>query len=111
MMMAIKAYSSVLGDWSEYYMTVSVLLFAFATIVCWAHYGKESVIYLKKKKPPIRLYILAYALFVFIGAISAPDWTWLAADLALGIMTVINLAVIIPQSTEIKKETDAFFKK
>ena len=43
MMMAIKAYSSVLGGWSEYYMCISVLLFAFATMVCWAHYGKESL--------------------------------------------------------------------
>ena len=111
MMMAIKAYSSVLGNWSEYYMTLSVLLFAFATIVCWAHYGKESVIYLRKKNPPIRLYILAYAAFVFIGAISAPKWTWLFADLALGTMTIINVAVLFFSRREIQSETQKFFKK
>jgi AGCS family alanine or glycine:cation symporter len=44
MMMTIKAYSSVLGGWSEYFMAVSVLLFAFATMICWAHYGKESIL-------------------------------------------------------------------
>lgn len=111
MMMAIKAYSSVLGGWSEYYMTVSVFLFAFATIVCWAHYGKESISYITKKRAPTVIYLVSFCLFIFLGAISAPSWAWLAADLALGIMTVINLAVIIPQSTEVKKETDAFFKK
>jgi hypothetical protein len=26
-------------------------------------------------------------------------------------MTIINLAVIVPQASEVKKETDAFFKK
>ncbi len=109
MMMAIKAYSSVLGNWSEYYMTISVFLFAFATIVCWAHYGKESISYLTKKKAPITVYILVYCLFIFIGAISTPSWSWLAADLALGVMTIINLAVIVPQSSEVKKETDIFF--
>lgn len=110
MMMAIKAYSSVLGGWSEYYMTVSVFLFAFATIVCWAHYGKESIIYLTKKKLPVTLYVIFFSLFIFVGAVSAPDIAWLAADLALGIMTVINLAVLFPMSGEVKRETDAFFK-
>ena len=111
MMMAIKSYSYVLGGWSEYYMTISVFLFAFATIVCWAHYGKESIMYLTKKRTPVDIYILIYCLFIFIGAISAPSWAWLAADLALGVMTIINIAVILPQVGEVKKETDAFFKK
>lgn len=111
MMMAIKAYSSVLGGWSEYYMTVSVFLFAFATIVCWAHYGKESLSYITKKRAPTIIYLVIFCIFIFLGAVSAPSWAWLAADLALGIMTVINLAVIVPQASEVKKETDAFFKK
>jgi AGCS family alanine or glycine:cation symporter len=111
MMMAIKAYSSVLGTWSEYYMAVSVLLFAFATIVCWAHYGRESLSYLTKKRAPTVIYLAVFCIFIFLGAVSAPAWAWLAADLALGVMTIINLAVIVPQSEEVKKETDAFFKK
>ncbi len=110
MMMAIKAYSSVLGGWSEYYMAISVLLFAFATMVCWAHYGKESIAYITRKKAPVAVYIVTYCLFIFIGAVSTPSWAWLAADLALGVMTIINIAVILPQSGEVKKETDRFFK-
>ena len=110
MMMAIKAYSTVLGGWSEYYMTISVFLFAFATMICWAHYGKESIAYLTKKKTPMILYVLVYCLFIFLGAISTPAWAWLTADLALGAMTVINILVILPQVGEVKKETDAFFK-
>ena len=110
MMMAIKAYSSVLGGWSEHYMALSVFLFAFATIACWAHYGKESIAYLTSKKAPVTAYILAYCLFVFLGAISAPSWAWLLADLALGVMTIINIAVLLPQAVEVKKETDKFFK-
>ncbi len=110
MMMAIKSYSSVLGGWSEYYMTVSVFLFAFATIVCWAHYGKESVIYLTKRKFPVAIYVILYSLFVFIGALTAPKIAWLSADLALGIMTVINLVVLFLMSGEVKRETDRFFK-
>ena len=109
MMMAIKSYSSVLGAWSEYYMAISVFLFAFATIVCWAHYGKESVIYLTKRRQLIAIYVILYSLFVFIGALTAPKSAWLAADIALGIMTIINLVVLFFMSDEVKHETDRFF--
>jgi AGCS family alanine or glycine:cation symporter len=111
MMMAIKAYSAVLGSWSEYYMVISVLLFAFATMVCWAHYGKESIIYITKKKLPLAIYVILFGLFVFIGALTAPKAAWLAADLALGTMTIINLIVLLLMSDEVKIETEKFFKK
>ena len=110
MMMAIKAFSSVLGGWSEYYMIVSVLLFAFATIVCWAHYGKESVTFVTKRRAPVGMYVILYSLFVFVGALTAPKSAWLAADLALGVMTIINLVILFLMRREIKQETDRFFK-
>ena len=111
MMMAIKAFSSVLGEWSEYFMCLSVFLFAFATITCWAHYGKESLAYISGKKLPVTFFVLIFTVFVFIGAMSAPAGAWLAADLALGIMTVINLIVLCLMRREIIKETESFFKK
>ena len=110
MMMAIKAFSSVLGGWSEYYMVVSVLLFAFATIVCWAHYGKESLTFVTKRRAPVGIYVVLYSLFVFAGALTAPKFAWLAADLALGVMTIINLAILFFMRKEVKQETDRFFK-
>ena len=109
MMMAVKAYSSVLGRWSEYYMCFSVLLFAFATIVCWAHYGKESLRCVTKKKSAAAIYVIVFCLFVFFGAISAPSLAWLLADLALGIMTIINLPVLCAMSGEVWRETERFF--
>ncbi len=109
MMMAIKSYSAVFGAWSEYFMCISVLLFAFATIVCWAHYGKESLYYISKNKRLSTVYILLFTVFVFVGAIAAPSYAWLFADLSLGIMTIINLPVLCSMRGEIKRETDAFF--
>jgi AGCS family alanine or glycine:cation symporter len=111
MMMTIKAYSSVLGSWSEYFMAISVLLFAFATIICWAHYGKESIFFLTPKRFPIILYLIIYCIFIFIGSLTAPKAAWLGADLALGTMTAINLAVLILMSDEVKHQTNLFFDK
>ena len=90
-------------------MCISVLLFAFATIVCWAHYGKESLRCVTKKKGAAAIFVIAFCLFVFFGAISAPSLAWLLADLALGIMTIINLPVLCAMSGEVKRETERFF--
>ncbi len=109
MMMAIKAYSSVLGAWSEYYMAISVLLFAFATMVCWAHYGKESLRYITKKPCVQVIYVLLFCLFIFLGSISAPALAWLLADIAIGLMTLINLPVLLAMSGEVTGETESFF--
>ena len=109
MMMAIKAYSSVLGAWSEYYMCLSVFLFAFATMICWAHYGKESLIAITKKRGSQIAFVVIFCAFVVVGAVSAPDGVWLAADLALGVMTIINIPVLVASFGEVKEETERFF--
>ena len=106
MMMAIRSYSEILGEWSAYFMCISVLLFAFATIVCWAHYGKESLRYLTKKRAAGALYVVLFAVFVFVGAVAAPSFSWLFADLSIGIMTLINLPVLFAMRREIKDETE-----
>lgn len=111
MMMAVKAYSSVLGVWSEYYMCISVFLFAFATMVCWAHYGKESLRCISKKRLTAAVYVVIFCLFIFAGAIAAPSLAWLLGDLAIGIMTVINLPVLCAMFGEVKRETDRFLKE
>lgn len=109
MMMAIKAYSSILGVWSEYYMCISVLLFAFATMICWAHYGKESLFYITRKREAQAVYIIVFCAFVVVGAISAPDGVWLAADLAIGAMTLINIPILLASGKEIIGKTKSFF--
>lgn len=108
-MMTLRAYSSVLGGWSEYVMAAMVLFFGFATVICWAHYGMECVSYLSARSAWRRTwqwaFIASYGAAVAVGAVTAPDSVWGVADLALGAMTVINLAVICSMSGEVVGET------
>ena len=108
-MMTISAYEAVLGRYASYFMSISVLCFGFATIVCWAHYGIESVGYLTKKRFARPFFIVVYCLSVFAGAFVTSEWIWQSADLAIGVMTVINVPVLILCRKEIKSETDMFF--
>jgi AGCS family alanine or glycine:cation symporter len=108
-MMTISSYSAVLGKFAEYFLAFSVLCFAFATVVCWAHYGIESVGYFSTKRSVKIWFILLYVLSVFCGSFLASDIIWELADFAIGIMTVINVSLICLLSKEVKKETELYF--
>ncbi len=111
-MMTLKAYSLVLGRWSEYVMCIMVLFFGFATVVCWGHYGIECVEYLarRRRRGWRRAFIVIYGVAVLAGALSAPERVWDVADFALGVMTLINLAVICPMSGEVARQTRDYLR-
>ena len=83
--------------------------FAFATIICWAHYGIESITYLSKNKYIINIFIAVYSLSVLIGSLVAPQIIWDVADLSIGAMTVINLIMLFLMRKEIRSETNKYF--
>ena len=104
-MMTIGAYEAVLGSFASYFMSVAVLCFGFATVICWAHYGIESVGYLTKHRCAKPVFTAIYCLSVVVGAFATSDFIWQSADLAIGVMTVINVPVLFLSREEIKDLT------
>ena len=110
-MMAFSAFAATWGDVSGALLSVSVFLFAFATIVCWGYYGKECVFFINKSKGMEKMYYVLYIGFIFIGSYISLDYVWELADFAVGGMTLMNLLIVSLMSKEIKKETDRYFNK
>ena len=108
-MMTIAAYTAVLGQGAGCFLAIAVLLFGFATVVCWSHYGAECIRYLTASHGAQTIYRIATCAAVFLGAHLSPDSLWDAADFALGTMTLINLFVLILARREIKRETERYF--
>ncbi len=106
MLITLNAYASLLGGWAGVYITVSVLLFGFATIVCWAHYGREALGFICKRPLAKKLFPIFYSVLVFFGAICSVSFAWELADLAIGLMTVINVSILCLMSGEVKRETE-----
>lgn len=109
MMLTINSYSAVLGDFAGYFLALSVVCFGLATVLCWGHYGMESVSYFSDNKRARRIFIWIYSAFVTLGSVLSADFIWEVADLAIGVMTLINLLVLIAMSREIKEETQRYF--
>lgn len=109
-MLTIDAYSTVLGNTASVFLAVATASFGFATIVCWAHYGIESVYYLSPKKIWKQTFVGIYCISVFMGFLSAPEEIWTVADMAIGGMTIINVSVICLMSREVSDETSDYFQ-
>ena len=109
MMMTVNAYTSLLGDFSGYFIAVAVLLFALATVLCWAHYGIVSVRYLTKRRFLVPVFIAIYSAAVCIGSVLSSDVIWDGADFSIGAMTVINVIILVKLSGEVKRETESYF--
>ena len=108
-MMTITAYGAVLGRFASYFMGIAVLCFGFGTVICWAHYGRESMRYLREGKGSERVFVVLYSFSVLLGAIVDSEAIWQATDFAVGGMTLINLIFLLLLSDEVKKETERYF--
>ncbi len=108
-MMTVRAYTEVLGDWSGYFLCAAVLFFGFATVVCWGHYALEALSYLTQSRGVRIGFICVFSLGAAVGTVAAPTALWQVADLAIGAMTLINLAVLMLMQGEVRRWTVDYF--
>ena len=71
-------------------LSVSLVLFAFATIIGWSYYGERAVEYLGKGRG-IRLYRILYIGSVLIGTILPLEAVWEMSDLFNSLMVLPNV--------------------
>ncbi len=103
---AEAAFSSVLGNWAGGFFALSILLFGVATVLCWAHYGLVAVGYLTHRRVGASLFLVVFASSLVLGAVTTPTLAWTLADIAIALMTLLNLAVLLLMNREVKEETD-----
>lgn len=107
----ICALSSVFGRASGHLLTLSVLLFSFATMVCWSYYLEATAGFLFKKRWCMQLTRLIFCFFCFFGAVSSEGWIWQVADFAVAAMTLLNLFYLFVYRESVKDSTESYFRK
>lgn len=105
MRFAIDAYASILGPVAMPAISLSVLLFAFATVLCWSHYGAESLYTLTGRARTSRVYLVAIAISCVWGAVAAPHVVWDMTDLVLSLMAILNIVTLLTLHRDVVEET------
>lgn len=95
--LVILAFRSVLGDLGGQWVAVSVVLFAFSTILGWAFQGETAFAYLTGGRS---LYRPLFLLAVLWGATRKPGTAYCLADICNALMCVPNLLCLAAMSGE-----------
>ncbi len=90
--------SAALGQFGPVFITVSMILFAFTTLLGNLYYVDQALIYILKRQPGkkfMTVYHIVASLVIFVGAGLSADLLWNIADITMGGMAIINMPVII----------------
>ena len=92
--MNTAAFSTVMGNFSAKFVSASLCIFAFATIIGWAYYGEKAAEYALGKKA-VAPYRVIYIICTVIGATVKLETVWALADIFNALMAIPNLAALI----------------
>ena len=91
------------------FLSIALILFAFATILGWCYYGECGAQFLGKEKG-IRNFQILYLLFLYLGAIMPLSFVFHLADLFNALMAIPNLIALFLLRKIIITETSNFLE-
>ena len=106
------AMSSHLGEGGTDFVAAAISLFAFTSVVANYAYGESNLHMFKLDNRAGRAaYTIGYLGMIYWGAQAALPQVWAMADMALGLMTVINIIAIVWMTPTIVSISKDYFKK
>lgn len=108
--LSIAAFDHALPGVGGDVLTISLVLFAFTTILGWSYIGERCWSYLFGVKA-ILPFRLLWVGAVYIGAVAELEFVWLLADTLNGLMALPNLFALLLLSPVIFKLTRDYFRK
>lgn len=103
-----RAFATVIPG-GDKFLALSMIFFAFATIIGWAYFGERTFAYLFGEKSAI-VYKMIYIVMLFPGCVIAPGLVWDIADTFNGFMAVPNLTALILLSGQVVKATKEYMR-
>ena len=92
------ALATKFGNFGFYFITIALLLFAFTTLIGNLFYCDGCINYIANKKASkktLLIFRVGACLLIFAGALMDFGMVWNLADVLMGIMTIINLPIIM----------------
>lgn len=101
------AVSSQVGEWGMHFIAISILLFAFSSLVGNYCYAEINLKFIKNDPKLIKAFRIFCVIVVFLGSIAQFDTVWNLADALMGLMAIVNIvAILLLGGTAIKALKD-----
>lgn len=83
-----------LGSFGAWFLTAAIFLFAYSTIIANYFYGETNVRYISEKPWVIFVFRLLSGIVVLLGGFMTLQQAWSIVDLAMALMTILNLIAV-----------------
>jgi AGCS family alanine or glycine:cation symporter len=104
------AYSAGLGRAGGWIIGISVVLFAFSTMLSWSYYGDRSAEFIFGERA-VMPYRLLYTMLVVVGASVPLRLVWNLADITTVLMAIPNLFALVLLAALVKKLKNDYFQR
>lgn len=83
------------GGWAPYFIAIAIIFFAFSSIVGNYYYGESNIEFMNAHKGWMFFYRTLVLAMVMFGSVAQVQLVWNLADLFMGLMAFINIAIIM----------------
>lgn len=97
-------FSMHFGKAGAAFVAISIMLFAFSTVLGWSHYGTKACEFLLGEKYTI-VYRIIFVLAIYGGAVMGDNLAWDLADTFNGMMMIPNLVGVLALSPQVYRIT------
>lgn len=109
--MTSKAFESAI-PWFPYVLTLTVVLFAYSTMIAWFYYGLKGLTYIVGENPKVEMaYKIIFCLFAVVGSAAALDNIIIFSDSMIFAMAVPNIIGLYILAPELKKDIKKYLQK
>lgn len=102
------AFGCQLGGLGEGIVSLSLLLFAFSSLLGWSYYGQQSLHYLVGDDRFLPHYRAVFLVTVVAGALGESNFIWTLVDLCNACLALPNLAALLLLAPQCKELLDAW---
>lgn len=90
-----QAVNSAVGEVGIHFITVSIFLFAFSSLIGNYCYAESNLKFIKDNKVVLIIFRLVCIGVIFVGAQADFDTVWNLADVLMGLMAIVNIISIL----------------
>lgn len=87
--------SGQLGEWTNAFMSVTVLFFAFSSVIGNYFYGEINMDFISRHPAALWIYRAFVVMMVYLGSVASLGLVWNLADLFMGFLCLTNLYAVI----------------
>ncbi len=89
------ALGGIVGGWGQWFISIAVVFFGFTSVIANYYYGESNLLFIRNSPRLLYVYRCSVVFLVFLGSIASLEVVWMVADLAMGLMALINLVIIV----------------